>query len=316
MNESIPSRNPQYEAAPLEGITDAVYRRAHARFYPGAARYYTPFISPTMHRRFTPRELRELAPENNPGLTLVPQLLGRDPGDMLWAARALADMGYDEVNLNLGCPSGTVTAKRKGAGLLGYPDELRALLDALFHDPPLKISIKTRLGLSDPAEFAGILAIYEQYPVCRLIVHPRTRADQYTGPVRLDIFRELLRTTRLPVSYNGDLFTAEDVAAFRAAFPAVSCLMLGRGLIADPGLICRLQGRPPAPDALLQFHDTLCREYVAVFGDKNSAMHRMKAIWSYMLPRLPGGEALRKPLEKTRRWEDFLSLTRQAGCAG
>ena len=295
----------EYEAAPLEGITDAVFRRTHAAFYPGAARYYTPFISPTMHHILTPRDLRELSPENNPGFALIPQLLGRNASDLLWAAGELADMGYEEFNLNLGCPSGTVTAKRKGAGLLAYPDELERLLDALFRLSPIRISIKTRIGMESPEEYAKIMGIYERYPIARLIVHPRTRSDQYEGPVRLDVFERILAHTRLPVSYNGDLFTVGDVQRFRERFPSVETVMLGRGLIADPAFIVKLRGGCSDRDTLRRFHDTLCEEYVRVFGDRNSAMHRMKAIWAHMLPRFPNGEGYRKKLVKARKWEDF-----------
>ena len=299
----------EFEVAPLEGITDAVYRRTHAAFYPGAARYYTPFISPTMNHIFTPRDLRELNPENNPGLELVPQLLGRNPSDLIWAAKELCAMGYTEFNLNLGCPSGTVTAKRKGSGLLAFPEELDALLCALFRACDMHISVKTRLGTDRPEEFSRILAIYEQYPICRLIVHPRTRADQYYAPVRLDVFRMIVETTRLPLCYNGDLFTTGDAERFMADFPSVGTVMLGRGIAADPGFIRRLQGDHPNLPRLRAFHDTLCREYVEVFGSENSAMQRMKAIWTYMLPRLSAGEKNRKRLVKTRRWDDFLAAT-------
>jgi len=301
----------EYEVAPLEGITDAVYRRTHAKYYPGAARYYTPFISPTMHHIFTPQELRELVPENNPGLKLVPQLLGRNASDLLWAAQELADMGYTEMNLNLGCPSGTVVSKRKGAGLLACPEELDMLLHVLFSAAPLKISIKTRLGMESPEEFSHLLSIYNQYPVCRLIVHARTRAELYTGHTHWECFAEALQNTSIPLSYNGDLFTTEDVTCFHERFPSVDCVMLGRGLIADPAMIVTLRGGTSELSTLRALHDDLCREYIRVFGDRNSAMHRMKAIWAHLLPRLPGGEAHRKRLVKTRRWEDFLTAAEE-----
>ena len=301
----------EYEFAPLEGITDAVYRRTHAKYYPGAARYYTPFISPTMHHIFTPRELRELAPENNPGLELVPQMLGRNATDLLWAAEELAGMGYREMNLNLGCPSGTVVAKRKGAGLLAHPEELDALLRALFCAPPLKISIKTRLGMESTEEFSKLLAIFNRYPVCRLIVHARTRSEQYAGTAHWDTFGEALERTRIPLSYNGDLFSPEDVRRFRERFPSVDCVMLGRGLIADPAMIVRLNGGSSDRTALKAFHDELCGEYVRVFGDRNSAMHRMKAIWAHLLPRFANGEAYRRRLIKARRWEEFLVIAEE-----
>ncbi len=297
----------EYEAAPLEGITDAVYRRTHAAFFPGVDRYYTPFISPTQHHIFTPRQLRELAPENNPGLTLIPQLLGRNAEDLLWALRELYDMGYEEVNLNLGCPSGTVTAKRKGAGLLAYPQELDALLERLFRYSPAAISIKTRIGMESPEEFQKLLSIYAQYPIRRLIIHPRTRKEQYDGPVHRDVFQYAMETSALPLSYNGDLRTEKDICVVETEFPATIGIMVGRGLIADPALITRQKDIPLSPGALRSFHNALCNEYPTVFGDNNSAMHRMKAIWHYLLLHVIHEEKQGKRLQKSRSWEDFLS---------
>lgn len=298
----------ELECAPLEGITDAVYRRVHHRIFPGATRYYTPFISPTQNRRFAPRELRELATENNPGLHLIPQLLGKNAGDFRWAAEEIAAMGYDEVNLNLGCPSGTVFAKGKGAGLLAHPDDLARFLDEIYAAVPLKISIKTRLGVSSPDEFRTLLPLFNRYPVHRLIVHARTRAEMYTPGVHLDAFAWAVQNTDIPLSYNGDLFTCADIRRFRRKFPGVPSVMLGRGLIADPGLITRLNGSSVSKADYRRFHDELCAEYPIVFGSRSSAMHRMKAIWFYMLDSFQHSEAYRKKLTKAKRWEDYLAV--------
>ena len=174
----------QYYFAPMEGVTSAVYRRTHHEFFPGIDRYFMPFITPTVHQCLTPRQLRDVAPEANAGVPAVPQLLTRSAPDFIWAAQALAEMGYDEVNLNLGCPSGTVTAKGKGAGFLVHPEELDRFLDAVFSACTVRISVKTRLGMHDPAEFEALLAIYNRYPICELTIHPRVRQDFYKGAVR------------------------------------------------------------------------------------------------------------------------------------
>ncbi len=296
----------EFEFAPLEGVTDAVYRRTHRRFYPGVARYYTPFISPTKNHIFTPRERRELAPENNPDVPLVPQLLGKNADDLLWAMGALFDMGYEEANLNLGCPSGTVTAKGKGAGALADPAALDRLLDALFSAAPLAISIKTRLGVREPEEFRTLLGIFDRYPVRRLIIHARTAAEQYKGTAHPDWFGWARENTRLPLSYNGDLFTRDDIERFRARFPDAETVMLGRGLVADPGLLAG-----GGSQTLRRFHDALCEQYPVVFGSENSALHRMKAIWDYGIGRWPDGARWKKRLIKTKRWDDYLTLAHE-----
>ncbi len=301
----------EYYFAPLEGITDMVYRRAHQKHYPGLNRYYTPFISPTQHHRFTPRELRELDPDNNAGVPLIPQLLGKNAEDFLWAARELGAMGYSEVNLNLGCPSGTVTVKGKGAGFLAFPDLLDRFLEEIFSATPVAISLKSRLGMETPEEFDRILEIYNRYPIRQLILHPRTRRDMYQGPVHLDTFEKALNRTALPLCYNGDLFTPHDCQNLLRRFPGVDAVMLGRGLVADPGMVARMGGDNPDKATLRRFHQDLSSGYTEVFGGPATALPRMKAIWLYMLPQFQGSERYKKALIKSRQWWDFQTVIDQ-----
>ena len=168
----------------MEGLTGALYRQAHCRWFGGVDRYFIPFITPTQDHRFTKRELREILPEHNRGLAAVPQLLVRRAEDFLWAAGELAAMGYPEINLNLGCPSGTVVAKGKGSGFLGLPEELERFLDTVFDAAPCAVSIKTRLGLREPEEFGPLLALFQRYPLAELIVHPRVQKDMYKNTPR------------------------------------------------------------------------------------------------------------------------------------
>ncbi len=295
--------------APMEGITDYIYRRVHRRYFPGVDMYFTPFLSPTQNHVFPPRELRQVDPANNEGVPLTPQLLTKNAADFLWAAGRLADMGYREVDLNVGCPSGTVTAKGKGAGLLAEPDSLRRLLDGIFRAPPTAVSVKTRLGIRDPEEFGPILDIYNDYPISRLIIHPRTKGEMYAGPVHLDVYGAALAASRAPVCYNGDIRSPAHIRAIFERFPATAAVMIGRGLAADPALAARAKGQSPPRETLRAFHRELGEAYCAAFGGPASALHRMKAIWALMLTGFAGGERYAKALGKTRRWEDLLSLT-------
>ncbi len=295
--------------APLEGITDYIYRRLHRRYFPGVDMYFTPFISPTYNHLFTPRQLRQLAPENNEDVPLTPQLLTKNAGDFLWAANALADMGYGEVNLNVGCPSGTVTAKGKGAGLLADKDSLRRLLDGIFAAPPVKISVKTRLGVREPGEFGAILDIYNDYPISELIVHVRTAKEMYAGAVHVDTFAEALISSHAPVCYNGDVTTPADIVALERRFPDLGAIMIGRGLVADPALVARRDGAELDRETLRAFNNDLWECYCAAFGGPSSAMHRMKAIWAHMIGSFQDGETYAKGLAKAKKWPDFLAMT-------
>lgn len=246
--------------APLEGATDAIFRRVHHACFGGVDRYYIPFISPTQNLVFSGRDLSAIAPENNVGVPVVPQLLTKDPEHFLWAANAFADMGYDEVNLNAGCPSGTVTAKLKGSGLLRDLDLLARLLDAVCARSPIPVSVKTRIGFLSPDEWPALLDLYNRYPIKELIVHPRTRMEYYAGQVHRDAFAYALQNAKMPLMYNGDLFTAADCHALMADFPQVSGLMVGRGLLANPALAQQAMGGEPLTlGALRSFHDQLLR---------------------------------------------------------
>lgn len=289
----------EYYFAPMEGITGAQFRQIHHSLFPGVDKYYIPFLSPTQDHVFTPRDLRAVLPEHNQGFHAVPQLLTRNPQDFLWAAGALADMGYEEVNLNLGCPSGTVTAKGKGAGLLGRREELERMLDGIFAAPPTAISLKTRLGMEDPEEFPALLELFSRYPVSLLIIHPRVRQDFYRRPVRMDSFRFALDHYRGPICFNGGLLTPEDCAAFAREFPQVDRVMLGQGLLADPALVRRLRGGPAASrEELRQFHDALYHTYVDLFASQRNAAFHMKELWHYLSHRFQGPEKALKAIRK------------------
>ena len=297
-------------AAPMEGLTGAPFRRVHAKHFPGVAKYFSPFLSPTQDHLFTPRERRELSPESNAGVPLVPQLLTKNADDFLWAVGELAAMGYRQVDLNLGCPSGTVVAKGKGAGFLARPDELERFLDTVFSaELPAAISVKTRLGMDDPAEFDALLALYRRYPLAELTVHPRVRREQYDGTVHLDAYRRALDASPFPVCYNGDLVSPEDAGALARLAPGSAALMVGRGLIADPALPRRLAGGENVTrEELRDFTSDLYDAYAAAFGSRRNAMMRMKELWSYLIFLFDERDALLKKLRRAADTREYESL--------
>ena len=299
----------RYYCAPMEGLTGRIYRAAHRRHFPGVDKYFMPFVSPTQNHRFTARERHELDPEQPWNRDAVPQLLTRNAEDFLWAAGELAGLGYGEVNLNLGCPSGTVVAKGKGSGFLAFPQELERFLDTVFRAPPLGVSIKTRLGRDAPEEFSALLDIYNRYPILELTIHPRIQKDFYRHPARRAEFAAALPLCRVPVCYNGDLFTAGDCRALSAQFPRLEAAMLGRGLMADPALISKAKGGPGADrDTLIAFHNDLYRAYCEAFGSPRNAIMRMKELWSYHLRLFSGPDAYAKKLRKATQPSEYEAL--------
>lgn len=298
----------RYYFAPLEGLTDSIYRQIHHKYFSGVDRYYTPFFSPTIHRSFTQKEQRELQPAGSLPFQVIPQVLTRNADDFLWMAQQCADAGYTELNLNVGCPSGTVTAKGKGAGLLREMDALDHLLEDIFSVSAVDISVKTRIGYADPEEFPALLDIFNRYPIKELTVHPRTRTAFYKGDVDMDSFRYAVDNARAPLCYNGNLCTKEQIDSFAAAFPTVNAVMVGRGMIGDPGMLT-----PGGTDVktLEQFHDELLSTYSEVFGSSRNAMFRMKENWHYLICRFDGGEKLYKCLRKTTDLNEYQVITRE-----
>ena len=296
----------EFYFAPMEGLTDRIFRRLHSRYFPGIDRYYMPFYSPTMHRTLSAKESRELPPAAEDSLTAIPQILTRNPEDFLWAAAVCRDLGYPEVNLNVGCPSGTVVAKGKGSGMLRDLEELRRFLDHVFSASPLPVSIKTRIGLESPSEFPGILSIYNKYPLALLIVHPRVRSQYYKGEVNRDSFAFAAASSRNPLCYNGDILCTRQITDFARDFPEVPAIMIGRGLLANPGMLsgCQDAARIEA------FMEELLEAYCSAFGSSRNAMFRMKEYWSYLRWSFPQDSKLFKQLRKTTDVSQFRQITR------
>ena len=292
--------------APLEGITDSIYRRLHHQYFPGLDRYYMPFFSPTVHRCLTRKEDRELPMADSVPFTAVPQLMTKNAEDFLWAAQQCADRGYREVNLNVGCPSGTVVAKGKGSGMLADPEGLDRFLERVFSEAVIPVSVKTRVGLKSDGEFPRLLEIFDRYPIRELIIHPRIRTDFYKPPLRLESFSYALDNTQLPLCYNGDIGSISDLKQMQLRFPQVDSFMLGRGLVGDPGMLT-----PGGTDirVLERFHDHLLEEYSVCFGSTRNAMFRMKENWFYLKDHFDGGEKLFKNLRKTTDLEEYRRIT-------
>ena len=294
--------------APMEGLTDSLFRRLHHTYFPGVDRYYMPFISPTQHRCLTNREARELPMADSVPFVAIPQILTKVAEDFVWAAGQCAERGYTEVNLNLGCPSGTVVAKGKGSGMLADPDNLDRFLDAVFSASPLPVSVKSRLGVTDPQEFPRLMEIYNQYPIVELTLHPRVRKAFYSGSVDMEMFAYCAENSKNPVCYNGDICSLEDIERIKVRFPQVDSVMIGRGLIGDPGM---LTPGGTTVEALEGLFDAMLNEYLTAFGGSWNAMFRLKEHWGMLIHRFEDSEKLGKRLRKTTDMEEYKAITRE-----
>jgi len=316
----------QLYLAPMEGLTGYVYRNAYEKNYGGIDKYFTPFLT---NKKMSSRELNDILPEHNEGMQVVPQILTNRAEDFLAIAKELQTYGYQTVNLNLGCPSGTVVAKNRGAGFLALPEELDCFLEEIFAKCPIGISIKTRIGKESPKEWERLLSIYEKYPLEELIVHPRVQREFYKGSVHMDAFALATEHSRHALCYNGDICTADDYRRVTECFPDIQSVMIGRGILKNPGLVGSIRAEfndaakgvqtekysqaktvVPTDDTLRKerlraFHDDILTGYRAVMsGDKNT-LFKMKELWVYLAEQFVEPDKYIKKIRKSERVRDY-----------
>lgn len=298
----------KFYLAPMEGLTTYNFRTAWNRYYGGMDKYFTPFIC---NRNMNSRERNDVLPEHNVGMNTVPQILTNKAEEFLELARILAELGYREVNLNLGCPSGTVVSRKRGAGFLSVPGELDAFLDEIFSKCAIPISIKTRIGMTSLGEWSGLLDIFEKYPIAELTIHPRLQAEGYRGTPHTEAYAEAASRLSCPLCYNGDITSKEALDKITDALPGVSAVMVGRGILQDPGLLNKLKAddtgnRDTDPvergKTLREFHDVLLDGYQEIMSGDTNTLYKMKDLWTFLSKSFVSPE---KQVKKIRKSTDI-----------
>ena len=289
--------------APLRGFTDAVFRNAFQRHFQGVDEAVAPFVTSIKGRRIKPSHLQDLAPTDNRALPVVPQILSNSPDEFICLANTLIDLGYGEINWNLGCPYPMVAKKMRGSGLLPHPDIIDRMLDKTLHGLSGGLSIKTRLGRFSADEMDRLIPVFNRYPLTRVIVHPRTGVQMYAGDVDLKTFESCLTRISHPVVYNGDINDLDTFQALEDRFPSVSGWMVGRGLIANPFLPEMIQrgarNISHRKARFAKFHDDLIDGYSRRFSGHTHVLDRMKGFWLYFAAGLSDGSQILKRIRKT-----------------
>lgn len=295
----------QYYLAPMEGLTTYTFRSVYHQFYGGMDKYFTPFIS-NLH--MNSRERNDVLPEHNSGMHTVPQILTNRADEFLSLAKELADYGYTCVNLNLGCPSGTVVAKKRGAGFLGIPDALDRFLDEIFTKCPIGISVKTRIGMTDLNEWQLLLAIYERYPFEELIIHPRLQKEGYSGSPHPECYGEAASRLTCPLCYNGDIVSGCSMEALLEHFPDMTAVMIGRGILQNPALLAQLKSPAPAGaelSTLHSFHDTLLGRYQEIMSGDTNTLYKMKDLWTFLGKSFQDADKYLKKIKKASSVSEY-----------
>ncbi len=301
-----------YYMAPLEGITGYLFRNAYERCFGGIDKYFTPFISPNQKRICRTRERNDVLPEHNQGMKVVPQILTNQSELFIKTVEYLKNLGYDEVNLNLGCPVGTVVSKKKGSGFLGEKEKLKVFLSEIYDSCDSKISIKTRIGLKEAEEFNELLDIFNEFPVYELIIHPRTREDYYKNKPDLVAFKKGYNCSKAKVCYNGDIFLKEDYQHLISRFPELNSIMFGRGILRYPGLVSFIKdGNVMKKETLMEFHNKIYESYKHhLYGDK-TVLFKMKELWSYMIHSFQFDSGIEKRIKKAQKLLEYDDIIRE-----
>ena len=296
--------------APLEGISGFVVRNAFAHHFPYIDRYFTPFIPAA--KRLNKKILRDLDPDNNCSITLIPQLIGNQVEEILQMIQILSDMGFSCVNLNLGCPSGTVVSKGRGAGMLKDPEHLDRFLYGVMEKSPIPVSVKTRIGMEFESEWEDLCAVFAKYPFEEVIIHPRVRGDYYRNEPRLSAFARAVEEISVPLCYNGDMNTPEDYQRITRMFPSVERIMIGRGLLANPGLVGEILGDPPASrEKIKAWHEEILEGCLAQFPGERDVVFHMKEIWFYLIRLFPEKEKYYKQIKKCQSLPEYRLIVQQ-----
>ena len=286
-------------AAPLQGVTDNVWRMAQHDVFGGVDAYYAPFMR-VEHGEVRRKDLRDVNPERNAGIILIPQILACQPDHALMMIEALQQMGYRRIDINLGCPFPPIALHRKGSGMLAYPDLAEALFKALAGVEDVEFSVKMRLGWDKNDQWRDILPLMEMIKPVNIAIHPRTGKQQYKGELDMEQFEALLAASPWPVVYNGSLRTIEDIEQTIQRYPTLAAVMVGSGLAANPGMFA-----PDAtPDDYSRFHDLLVEGYTELLnGGEAQLVRLLQDIWQTFLPNT--NRKLFKAIRKSRTIDQY-----------
>ena len=292
-------KNIQVLAAPLQGVTDNVWRMAQHEVFGGVDAYYAPFMR-VEHGEVRRKDLRDVDPERNAGITLIPQILACQPDHALMMANALKEIGYSRIDINLGCPFPPIALHRKGSGMLAYPYLAEALFKALATVEGMEYSVKMRIGWDRNDQWRDILPLMDIIKPVNIAVHPRIGKQQYKGDLDIEQFEALLAVSPWPVVYNGGLRSAEDIEEIKTRYPSLAAVMVGSGLAANPGMLA-----PEArPDDYRRFHDLLVSGYTEQLnGGEAQLVRHLQDIWQTFLPGT--AHKLFKAIRKSRNIDQY-----------
>lgn len=312
--------NVKLSLGPFQGITDAPFRNVFKKHFGGIDKFYTPFFTGIQKDHAKNMQVEEIDPRCNDVETLTPQILSTDAEEILRFASQCKELGYKEINLNMGCPFPRVANKKRGCGLLPYPEKIDAMLSTVFERIDLKFSIKCRLGYYSPDEIVPVIEVFNQYPLSELIIHPRIGKQLYKGEADVQRFAELMPSIKAPLVYNGDIVSTESFECIREQVKPVNEFMLGRGLLANPFLaeeikngLLRYARNPEGltdrtggnDERLHDYVNDLYEERLRHAGGSPKVLGRMKELWSYLMYSFDEPQEIWRKIKKINALKEY-----------
>jgi tRNA-dihydrouridine synthase len=307
---------PYIYLAPIRGLTDALFREVLFKHFAGFDAAVAPFINPQGASKYEDKMIRDVLPENNKNVELIPQLLNTNPEHFLILAKRLTDIGYTHINWNLGCPAPMIAKKKRGSGLLPYPDEIINLLEYVTPKLKIELSIKTRLGYYEQSEIKELLPRLNEFPLKEIIIHTRLGKQLYKGVTSPEGFQKCLSLSDHTLTYNGDVNDLAIYTSLKQKIPEQSRWMLGRGALGNPLIAEEIKGLCTDSEVekrlrLKNFHDELLSRYTIRLSGPSHILGRLKQLWAQMIYSFPGKEKLLKKTLKSKNIEDYQKIVDQ-----
>jgi len=294
--------------APIQGFTDYVYRKVYSKCFDGIDSFFIPYIL-LKNNRLPNKYNKEILVHNNPQKKVIPQVLVKDENELLHLSRLLSDLGYKEINLNLGCPYPMVTNRGKGSGLLPHPERIKSILSAFFEKELVKLSVKLRAGLNSPEEIEKIIPVLNEFPLTEVIFHPRIAKQLYSGEIIISAFQFAQKNLKHKLIYNGDIFSIKGFQNKKQLFPDVKHWMFGRGVLINPFLPTEIKSivltKEEKIEKLKEFHDSILEEYLKTMDNTGNTLNKMKQFWTYFSGNFPDKPKILKAIKKARSLTDF-----------
>ena len=290
--------------APLQGLTDWIFRESYTEHIGTFDKTFTPFIRMQGNEFYRPSQCNDLLPTHNTLQKPVPQFLGNNSESFKRFEDLCLEHQYTEANINMGCPYPMVTGKRMGAGLLEHPAEVEALLEGIFAETKLKISVKCRLGMHNPIEFEQLLPVFNAFPLEEIIIHPRVGKQQYKGEAEVEAFARYAPKLKHPLCYNGDVRSVNDVKQIQTRVPQVDRIMIGRGVLENPFLLAEIHEQEltleEKKNRLRKFHQALIEHSKEKYSGDLHFLKRFEELWSYHAQGFENGHKIYKLIKKCK----------------